>query len=208
MKIRVLIVLSLLFSLMVVTSCSLGEDTNEIKNNANEFEALAERLLVQIDRTQDYYLTTQADENLAELLILHSITYGSYTSAETSEVLVLFKFMNNPHVSGLDRTLVAIYDADTYTIINQKTFVADEVFIQLLENGNQTNNVLYIGTITYQGFTTYDAQLLEINVNGWSSKNIVNEKLSDNYAYSFSDNVLQVFNLSYDDYHPIYRYEH
>jgi len=208
MRSKMSILILSLISLVLLTSCSLNKGTNSVDNSTGEYEQLSIRLQNQIDREQDDYLTEESSKPLNELIKLDSITYGSFTDMEASEILVFFKFRDIPHVGGLDRTIAAIYDADTYKIKNQKTFVADNVFIQLLENYNQCYSILYIGTVTYQGYTNYDIQLLQVNTDGWTSKDISNERFTDNYAFFYSDTVLQVFELSYSNHNPIYKYKY
>lgn len=208
MRIKMSVFILVLISLMLLTSCSLIKITNSVNNSTGEYELLSLRLQNQIDREQDDYLTAESDKHLDELIKLDSITYGSFTDLEASEILVLFKFKDIPHVGGLDRTIAAIYDADTYKIKNQKTFIADNVFIQLLENYNQCASILYIGTVTYQGFTNYDIQLLQVNIDGWIPKDVSSEKFTNDYAFFYSDTVLQVFELSYCNYNPIYKYKY
>src|SRR5690554_3560537 len=129
----------------LLTSCSTMRPV--------EFEQISEELMIQIARDQDDYLSAMKDKNISELLTFHSITYGSFTESDSSEMLVLFKVKDVPHVGGLDRTIAAIYDANTYLLKSQKTFVADYVSLQLLTDKNQRKNILYIGSVTYQGYT-------------------------------------------------------
>lgn len=182
---------------------SLNKGINSV-NTTSEYELLSDRLQAQIDRSQDDYLSSESEKSLNELIRLDSISYGSFTDVGAHEILVLFKVTDIPHAGGLDRTIAVIYDADTYKLKNQKTFVADNVFIQLLENADQRNSILYIGTVTYQGYTTYYIELLQVERDGWLSKDISQERFADNYAFFFSNNIIQVFELTYSNYKPIY----
>jgi len=173
-----------------------------------EFEQISEELMIQIARDQDDYLSAMKDKNISELLTFHSITYGSFTESDSSEMLVLFKVKDVPHVGGLDRTIAAIYDANTYLLKSQKTFVADYVSLQLLTDKNQRKNILYIGSVTYQGYTAYSMELFEIEGDRWLSKAISSEAFMENDAYAYTNEILQVFDLSYSDHTPVYDYKY
>lgn len=208
MRNKLSIFILLLIYLVLLTSCSLNKGKNSLNNSKGEYELLSDRLQDQIDRKQDDYLNAVSDESLNELIKLDSITYGSFTDIGVSEILGLFKFKDIPHVGGLDRTIAVIYDANTYKLKIQKTFVADNVFIQVLENNDQRHSLLYIGTVTYQGYTSYDAQLLQAKRDQWISKDVSDERFANSDAFFFSDNVLQVFELTYHNYNPIYKYKY
>ena len=184
----------------LLTSCSTMRPV--------EFEQISEELMIQIDRDQDDYLSVMKDKNISELLTFHSITYGSFTESDSSEMLVLFKVKDVPHVGGLDRTIAAIYDASTHLLKSQKTFVADYVSLQLLTDKNQRKNILYIGSVTYQGYTAYSIELFEIEKDRWLSKAISSEAFMENDAYAFTNDILQVFDLSYSDHAPVYDYKY
>lgn len=184
----------------LLTSCSTMRPV--------EFEQISEELMIQIARDQDDYLSAMKDKNISELLTFHSITYGSFTESDSSEMLVLFKVKDVPHVGGLDRTIAAIYDANTYLLKSQKTFVADYVSLQLLTDKNQRKNILYIGSVTYQGYTAYSMELFEIEGDRWLSKAISSEAFMENDAYAYTNEILQVFDLSYSDHTPVYDYKY
>lgn len=184
----------------LLTSCSTMRPV--------EFEKISEDLMVQIDRIQDDYLSAMNDKKISELLTFYSITHGSFTENDSSELLVLFKVKDVPHAGGLDRTIAAVYDADTYLLKSQKTFMADHVSIQLLTGENQRKYILYIGSVTYQGYTTYSIELFEIEKDGWHSKAVSSETFTENEAFAFTNDTLQVFNLSYIDNAPVYDYKY
>jgi hypothetical protein len=184
----------------LLTSCSTMRPV--------EFEQISDELMQQIDRDQDDYLSAMKDKNISELLTFHSITHGSFTESGSSELLVLFKVKDVPHAGGLDRTIAAVYDADTYLLKSQKTFMADHVSIQLLTGENQRKYILYIGSVTYQGYTTYSIELFEIEKDGWHSKAVSSETFTENEAFAFTNDTLQVFNLSYIDNAPVYDYKY
>ncbi|WP_025027787.1 hypothetical protein [Caldalkalibacillus mannanilyticus] len=201
------ILILVLIVLVILSSCSLDQGANSM-DSTREYEQLSDRLQAQIDRSQDDYLSAESDKTLDELIRLNSIIYGSFTSTGASEILAIFKVKNTPHAFGFDRTIAVIYDTDTYKLKSQKTFVADNVFIQLLENADQRHNILYIGIVSNQGYTTYDIELLQVEANEWLSKEISHEKFADTDAFSFSDHVLQVFELSYSNYNPVYNHKY
>lgn len=192
--------LSMLAASALLTGCSVNRTTG--------LEQLSEELISQIDREQDEHLSAMRDKSISELLTLHSITYGSFTENDSSEMLVLFKVREVPHAGGLDRTVAAVYDADSCKLKNQKTFIADNVSVELLADRNQRKHVLFIGCVISQGYSVYSIELFKVEKDEWVSKAVSPEAFGDNYAYALSGNDLQVFELSYSDHSPVYNYKY
>lgn len=195
-------ILSILAVLALLASCSASRPAGS--------EQLSEELKSQIDGKQDDYLSALSGESISGLLTLYSVTYGSFTENGASELLALFKVKDVPHAGGLDRTVAAIYDADTYKVKNQKTLIADSVSIELLADAGQRNYVLFIGSVTYQGYSSCSIELFQVEKDKWISKALSPETFAGNNAYSFSNGALQVFELSYSDtpVHNHYNYKY
>lgn len=194
-------ILSLPLVLALLTGCPADRPA--------DLARLPEELMSQIDREQDDYLDAMKENSIEELLALRSVTYGSFSKSGASEILALFKVKRAPHAAGLDRTVAAVYDAGTYKLKSQKTLAADEVFLQpLAADTDQKNHILYIGSTTYQGYTTYYIELFQVEEDGWVSKPVSPESFEEQYAYAFAGGVLQVFNLSYSGYTAVYDYQY
>jgi len=197
---RIIIIVCVIICIMAISSsCS----SNEVME-----DSLASKLLTGIDRSQDDYLETMNDKSLNQLLKLYAIQYGAFTEVGVQEMLVLFKVLDMPHVAGLDRTVALICDAKTFEVKHQKTFVADQVSIHLLNGLDLRSDILYIGTVSYQGYTAYAVERFDLSEGGWVSKEISVDGFTESDAFFFLNDVLQVFELTYSNYLPEYRHNY
>ena len=98
---------------------------------------------------------------------LDSIQYGSFSSPTAKEICVLFKYRSMSHVGGLDRTLAVIFAAEDLQVVASSELAADDVQIRFLPSKDGTYYILYVGTTTYQGLSTYNLQLFRINGSTW-----------------------------------------
>lgn len=162
------------------------------------------RLIAEVDRSLDDYLEAMGDKALEQLLELDSIHYGAFTEVGAEEMLVQFKVLDVPHAAGLDRTVVLICDAATLEVKHQKTFMADRVTIHLLNGLDERLEVLYIGSVTYQGFTAYGIERFDLTRGGWTNVAVSDVAFGERDAFFFADDVLHVFELTYEDYEPVY----
>jgi hypothetical protein len=176
-------------------------------HNTSNLSDLEASLFGLVDRSQDDYLDMMKDEELSQLIVLDSIQYGAFTEVDSDEVMVIFKFMDVPHAGGLDRTLVLICDARSLKVKLQHTFVADHVELHLLLRNDLRNEILYIGSTTYQGETVYGIERYDLSTGKFESKSISENDFERNAAFIFSNDILQVFELSYADYEPVYTYQ-
>lgn len=167
---------------------------------------LANRLLAEVDRGLDDYLVAMGDKALEQLLKLYSIQYGSFTEVSSDEVLVTFKFVDVPHAGGLDRTLVLICDAKSFDAKMQKTFMADSVSLHLLGGVDKRSELLYRGSVTYQGFTVYGIEHFDLSGGEWSEVPIFENGVGERDAFFYSDGLLHVFELTYEEYVPVYKH--
>ena len=183
---------------LVLTACT--PDTNDLSD-------LEANLLSQVDRSQDDYLEMMKDNELSQLIVLDSIQYGAFTEVDSDEAMVIFKFIDVPHVGGLDRTMALICDANTLKVKLQHTFVADHVELHLLQRNDLRNEILYIGSTTYQGETVYGIEWFDLSTGEFEGISIVEGDFDRNAAFFFSNDILQIFELIYTDYEPVYTYQ-
>ncbi len=167
---------------------------------------MANRLLAEVDRSLDDYLVAMGDEALEQLLKLNTIQYGSFTEVGSDEMLVTFKFVDVPHAGGLDRTLVLICDAKSFDAKMQKTFMADSVTLHLLDGVDSRSEILYIGSVTYQGYTVYGIERFDLSGGDWTEAPIFENGVGERDAFFYSDGLLQVFELTYEEYVPVYKH--
>lgn len=170
---------------------------------------LAGRILAGIDISADDYLEYYSQENnYSDILRLSDIHYGSFTAADKNEIFALIKIEGVPHAAGLDRTIAAVYDAETLEIITQKTFAADRVSLYFLQGYDRAiENILFIGDVTYSGFTAYSIELYTLRGGEWAEKPMPFEEGSSNSYAVTNDFALHVFKLIYEDFYPRPVYE-
>lgn len=191
--------LGLILLSLVLTACT--PDTKDLSD-------LEANLLSQVDRSQDDYLEMMKDNELSQLIVLDSIQYGAFTDVDSDEAMVIFKFLDVPHVGGLDRTMVLICDANTFEVKLQHTFVADHVELHLLQRNDLRNEILYIGSTSYQGETVYGIEWFDFSNGEFERKSIIEGDFDRNAAFYFSNDILQIFELSYEDYEPVFTYHY
>lgn len=153
------------------------------------------RLKSQLDLTQDTWM-----ESDAELLKLETLHFGSFTRDNSNELLAIFRATSSPHVAGLERTIIAVYNKSTLKILTQKTFAADRVSLYFFTNESNRRLILYLGAATSQGIASYYLELLRIEDSQWTSLPVWNKPLEDSYGYALSgDKDLLIFDKQYFD---------
>lgn len=184
--------------ILLLVSCSKKEE-KEI--------SLEERLISQIDWNQDEYLESM-DKESDELLTLERITYGHFTKVGVKEILAIFS-IDSIHTTGLDRTIAAIYTADTHEFITQRSFAADSVELYVLEDNEGKGNLLFLGETVYQGIASSQIGLYDLSGGNWSEKKISELIHDDSDTYAMSCNQeLQVFINEYVNIHDsVLRYK-
>lgn len=108
-----------------------------------------------------------ADKADPQDFVLDSVQYGHFSSPASDELCALFKYTSLVHPEGLDRTLAVVYDAEDLSVVASHEFIADQVQLQFLPAKDGRDYVLYLGTVTYQGVSTYDLQLFQVSGSGW-----------------------------------------
>lgn len=108
-----------------------------------------------------------ADKANPQDFVLDSVQYGHFSSPASDELCALFKYTSLIHPEGLDRTLAVVYDTEDLSVVASHEFVADQVQLQFLPAKDGRDYVLYLGTVTYQGISTYYLQLFQIGNSAW-----------------------------------------
>lgn len=109
------------------------------------------------DETVKYML-----ESFPEKIKVGSIYEGSFTGSGKKELLVIFKFSGLPHAGGLDSSAAGIFDRNKLSLISQKTFITDEAQFELQKDAKGRQYLVYSGTVTYQGHSTSELQVLKL----------------------------------------------
>jgi len=172
-----------------------------------EWDNIENHLISQINWNLDDYLAYLNPSTDRDIITLKEIKKGNYTNINSNELFITFH-VDAVHSAGLDRTIAVIYNANSLELITQKTFVADTVYLHILPS--ESTHILFIGDVTYQGLSTYKANLFELYGNQWVEKTIDESfESTENLYYSFTNgNILHVFTLNYDEkFHPTFIYE-
>lgn len=174
---QLIFLLYVLCIVFILSGCSINQ------SETLTTEDIAKTLISQINP-----LLEETDENydVSQDIELISIRYGSFTQKDASELLAEFHYVSPPHVAGLERTIAAIYSADTLKIISHKVFAADKVSIYLLPTKSGRKYILYLGESTSQGLTTQVVRVLKINGETWSETFTDKVLPDDGYYYVFT----------------------
>lgn len=172
----------ILFAVMVTSAtilcaCSSNQDADDFYDE----------IIEQAERVAEPETFNKGD------IYIDSILYGNYSQAEETEMLVLCKFKDNPHVAGLDRTLAIVFSCQSLDMVAYKCFGADEVVIRPLPTESGENRILFLGRITYQGLTSQHIGLFCIENNEWTELALEKVKLQeDELCYITDVNTLVV----------------
>lgn len=139
--------------LMFCSACAAADNTDTISG-------LNQWMIEQVEENNEVGIG-------ASDIVIDRIYYGSFSQQDTSEILVLCKFLNMSHTGGLDRTAGIIFSVDSMEVVAYKEFGADEVMIDCLKTDNGESRILFIGTTTYQGVPTQDVQLFAVEDGQW-----------------------------------------
>lgn len=145
---------------------SAAEESDEAKESG-----FFERLMEQLDPEQDELLYERyqqdTDKNVEKVIKVSEIYEGSFTKAETEELLVLFRFCSEPpRAAGYDRAVAAVYDANTLQILAQHSFMGDQNTVHVLSDANGRNIILILTDFYGQGGTVSQTQNLSRIENG------------------------------------------
>ncbi|MBQ7432712.1 MAG: hypothetical protein IJV50_04520 [Lachnospiraceae bacterium] len=103
----------------------------------------------------------------AEDVAIDKIYYGAFSQTGRSELLVLCKILNMPHVGGLEQTVGVLLDSQSLEAVAYQEFPFDEVSINCVPASNGQSRILLIGTTISQGIPSQCVQLLGIEEGEW-----------------------------------------
>ncbi|WP_409967971.1 hypothetical protein RFF05_15700 [Bengtsoniella intestinalis] len=192
------------------TQVAVEEETVEATQEEEPlsmFQQLEQDMLSQIDFTDnvssrvnmvmDYGLDdyrTEILDNYSDYFTLDSIDYGSYTGTEQQEVLVVFSVVDNDHVGGFGRKLMAIYDVTTGDLVMQHSFAGDSVNI-VVDSSNVVDSccVFMTATWTYQGIVSGSTDCGSLEGGVWTPIQVpITESDRNTYSYSKSNDTLTI----------------
>lgn len=184
------------FVLLATIFCSSCTATKEI-SYAEMFSEINNWIIDKVKENAEDTSISRSD------IVIDQIYYGSFSQKDVNlqkesdpqkidEILVLCKLQNTPHAGGLDRTAGLLLSADSMEVVAYHEFAADKVIINCLHTNSGENRVLFLGTTTYQGISTQEAQLYAIKDGKWIELPISNVDLDKGYLSFVDDNSLIV----------------
>ena len=138
-------------------------------------------LLVRGDSNPDFHesimqIMTQYNEEYEGVvltepmeIVVHEICYGSFSSKDADELLVVCKVLNAPHVAGLDKTLCAVLEAGTLEMVAYEQFAADKVVTACMKNSVGQSRILISAVAGSQGYYSQMLNLFAIEDGQWVS---------------------------------------
>jgi hypothetical protein len=118
------------------------------------------KLIANLDKETDETLRYVYDRSRQNIIVGNTYE-GHFTEKSDDELLVIFKLKGVPHAGGLDCSVAAIYNRKTLNIITQKTFPYDECHFDVLKDNEGRGLLIFSGSTTYQGNSSFMLQLLK-----------------------------------------------
>lgn len=184
LKCRLLVILFLvLFVLISTSACATS------KNSAN-VDMLSELSNWIIDKVIENY--NEGDISEFDITI-ERIYFGSFSQDDAEEILVLCKILNMPHVAGLDKTVAILLTSDSLEVVAYEEFSADKVVINYIQSSKGKDKIVILETTTYQGISTQEVQLMDVQDCQWVEIPIEALKaLDDECFYIIGDGLIIV----------------
>ena len=140
-------------------------------------------------------------------IVIDQIFYGSFSQEDTSEILVVCKILNTPHVAGLEQKVCVLLNDDTWEMIAYKLFKADETVISCMQTSSGQSRILFLGTWESTGVRSQCVELYAIQNSEWVNMTIdimqavpteKRELLEDNcFCYIAGDRMVVVYEENY-----------
>ena len=99
-----------LFMLMCINACGISKS----RDSADMVSELNNRIIEKVAENYE-------EGNISALdIVIVRIDFGSFSQDNASEIFVLCKILNTPHVAGLDKTVGILLDADSLEMVAYK----------------------------------------------------------------------------------------
>ena len=170
-----------LFMLMCINACGISKS----RDSADMVSELNNRII---------------EGNISALdIVIVRIDFGSFSQDNASEIFVLCKILNTPHVAGLDKTVGILLDADSLEMVAYKEFAADKVVINCIQASDGQSRILVSKTTTYQGISTQEIQLLAVEGSQWVEIPIDALKIIGDESFYYMDIVDDLIIVASED---------
>ena len=171
-----------LFMLMCINACGISKS----RDSADMVSELNNRIIEKVAENYE-------EGNISALdIVIVRIDFGSFSQDNASEIFVLCKILNTPHVAGLDKTVGILLDADSLEMVAYKEFAADKVVINCIQASDGQ-------TTTYQGISTQEIQLLAVEGSQWVEIPIDALKIIGDESFYYMDIVDDLIIVASED---------
>lgn len=97
---------------------------------------------------------------------------GAFSKPGAKEIFVDCRFLNMPHVGGLDRRMFLLFDEESSELLAFKEIPTDRMDFTVLPCADGHNNIAVCANATSQGITTQTLSVYEIQGTEWVEKPI------------------------------------
>lgn len=178
-----------LFMLMCINACGISKS----RDSADMVSELNNRIIEKVAENYE-------EGNISALdIVIVRIDFGSFSQDNASEIFVLCKILNTPHVAGLDKTVGILLDADSLEMVEYKEFAADKVVINCIQASDGQSRILVSKTTTYQGISTQEIQLLAVEGSQWVEIPIDALKIIGDESFYYMDIVDDLIIVASED---------
>ncbi len=139
----------------------------------------------------------------SKVKILHKFT-GSFSHANARQLLVVYNSGSTMHASGLGTQTLVLFDAASGLPIAQETIMNDSMKLSFIRTKENTNIILPIGFMVYQGYFDNFVNTFSLTNNKLIATNALDQisklqKSDVSYAYHFSNGNLDLFEQEYNE---------
>lgn len=178
-----------LFMLMCINACGISKS----RDSADMVSELNNRIIEKVAENYE-------EGNISALdIVIVRIDFGSFSQDNASEIFVLCKILNTPHVAGLDKTVGILLDADSLEMVAYKEFSADKVVINCIQASDGQSRILVSKTTTYQGISTQEIQFLAVEGSQWVEIPIDALKIIGDESFYYMDIVDDLIIVASED---------
>ena len=166
-----------LFMLMCINACGISKS----RDSADMVSELNNRIIEKVAENYE-------EGNISALdIVIVRIDFGSFSQE------------NTPHVTGLDKTVGILLDADSLEMVAYKEFAADKVVINCIQASDGQSRILVSKTTTYQGISTQEIQLLAVEGSQWVEIPIDALKIIGDESFYYMDIVDDLIIVASED---------
>ncbi len=139
----------------------------------------------------------------SKVTILQKYT-GAFSYANARQLLVVYNSGSTMHASGLGTQTLVLFDAVSGLPIAQETIMNDNMELSFIRTKENTNIILPIGFMVYQGYFDNFVNTLSLTNNKLIATNALDQisklqKSDVSYAYRFLNGNLDLFEQEYNE---------